>query len=89
VVHEPQLRAAVAARLDGLLAPLQQALRVGEGALLLDVGRRGQEEDLGGDVGRRDLAGLDLGRVAPEGAVSISTRSRTTSQSSLRSAARL
>ena len=27
----------------------------------------GQEEDLGGDVGRRDLAGLDLGRVVPEG----------------------
>ena len=73
-------------RLDGLVVPLQQPLGVGEGAVLLGVRGGGQEEDLGGDVLGAQLAGLDLRRVVQNAAVSISTRSRTTSQSSCASA---
>jgi hypothetical protein len=66
VVHEPQLAAAVAGRFDRLVVPLQQPLGVGEGAVLLGVGGRGQQEDLGGDLLGAQLAGLDLRPVAPE-----------------------
>ena len=50
VVDPLQVRAAVAGRLDRLVAPLQQPLGVREAAVLLGVGRGGQEEDLGADV---------------------------------------
>src|SRR5690606_28469059 len=108
--------AAVADRVDRLLAPLQQPLGLGEGAFLLHMRGRRHEEDLRAALLRDDLAGRDLGCVLPErrgldldqvadhqpvgvghseplctssGALftsvadSISTRSRTTSQSSL------
>ena len=66
VVHEPQLRARVAGRLEGLVTPLQQALGVGERALLLDVRGGRHQEDLGGDVLGAQLARLDLRRSPPE-----------------------
>src|SRR4029079_1781689 len=50
LVVEPQVAAAVAGRLDGLVVPLQQPLGVGEGAVLLAVGGGGQEDNLGADV---------------------------------------
>ena len=66
LVGEPDVGAAVARRLGRLVVELQHALRVGEGALgLRHLGRR-EEEDLGLDVGRLDLAALDLRRVLPE-----------------------
>src|SRR5207248_7744795 len=66
VVGEIEIAAAVAGRLDRLVMPLQEPLRVGEGAVLLDVGRGGEEEDLGLDVPWRHLARLDLRSRAPE-----------------------
>ena len=53
VVDEPGVGAAVVGRVEGLVVPLQQPLRVGQGAVFLRGGRRGDEEDLGLDVGRR------------------------------------
>src|SRR5581483_1035881 len=46
VIHEPQVGAAVARRLDDLVVPLDEPLGVGEGALLLTRQRGGQEEYL-------------------------------------------
>ena len=66
VVHEPQLRAAVALGLDGLVAPLQEPLGVGERTLLLDVGGCGQEEDLCAYVLGLQFPGLYLRPVVPE-----------------------
>ena len=65
VVVEPELGAAVALGVDRLVMPLEQPLRVREGAVLFDVRRSRHEEDLGGDLLRHELAGLDLGRVVP------------------------
>ncbi len=67
LVVEVQVAARVARRVDGLVPPLQHPLGLREGAGLLDVRGRGQEEHLGADVGRSQLAGLDLGPVLPEG----------------------
>jgi hypothetical protein len=67
VVVEPELRAAVGLRLDGLVVPLQQPLRVRERAVLLDVCRRRHEEDLGRDLLGLQLPRLDLRAVVPEG----------------------
>ena len=61
VVEEPQLRAAVARRVDRLLAPLQHPLGLRERALLLGVRRRREEEHLRAALLRHDLAGRDLG----------------------------
>ena len=66
VVHEPQLRARVARRVERLVVPLQQPLGVGEVAVLLHVRCGRHQEDLRLDVLRAQLARLDLGRVAPE-----------------------
>src|SRR5438093_1373561 len=44
VVHEVQLAPAVAGRLDGLVVPLQEALRVRVRAVLLGVRGAGEEE---------------------------------------------
>ena len=66
VVGEPEIGPAVSLRLDGLEVPLQEPLRVGERAVLLDVRRRRQKEDLGRDLLRHELAALDLGPVLPE-----------------------
>src|SRR5262249_54908482 len=51
VVEEPGVGAAVTQGIDGLAVPLEHPLRVGETALLLRRGRRGEEEDLGLDLG--------------------------------------
>src|SRR5207248_544509 len=67
VVVEPEVRAAVVLRLDGLEVPLEEPLRVRERAVLLDVRRGRQEEDLGRDLLGLQLARLDLGAVVPEG----------------------
>ena len=48
------------------LAPLEQALGVGEGPLFFDVRGGGHEEDFRGDVLGLHLAALDLGRGVPE-----------------------
>jgi hypothetical protein len=66
VVHEPQLGARVAGRVERLVVPLQQPLRVGEMPVLLDVRGGRHQEDLGLDVLRPQLAGADLRAVAPE-----------------------
>jgi hypothetical protein len=68
--------------------PLQQPLGVGEGAVLLDVSGGREEEHLGADVLGAQLAGLELGASYQNDALSISTTSRTTSQSSSASARR-
>ena len=49
MVDEPGFAARVPGRIDRLVAPLQQTLRVREAAFLLGVSGRGEEEDLGGD----------------------------------------
>ena len=46
--------------------PLDEALRVGERAVLLDVRGRREEEDLRRDLFRLQLAAFDLWRVVPE-----------------------
>jgi hypothetical protein len=46
--------------------PLQQSLRVRERAVLLDVSRRREEEDLRRDLLGLQLPRLDLGAVVPE-----------------------
>src|SRR5581483_8890623 len=66
VVVEPELRAAVLLRLGRAEVPLQETLRVREGAVLLEVRAGRQEEDLGADLLRRQFARLDLGAVVPE-----------------------
>ena len=66
MVDEPGFAARVAGRIDGLVAPLQQALRVREAAVLLGVSGRGEEEDLGGDRSGPELAALDFRRIQPE-----------------------
>ena len=45
---EPGVAACVAGRFDGLVVPLQHALGLGKGAVLLGDERRGDEEDLRG-----------------------------------------
>ena len=60
-----QVRAGVGRWLDRLEAPLQQPLRLGEGAFLLGVVRRREEEDLRADLVGLHLAGSDLGAVLP------------------------
>src|SRR5699024_2630875 len=66
VVVEPQFAAGVPGRLHGLVAPLEHALGVGEGALLLHVVGGREVEDLGADLLRAHHAGLDLGARLPE-----------------------
>ena len=61
VVHEPQLRARVGRWLERLVAELDQALGVGEAALLLHVRGGGHQEHLGLDLLGPQLAGLNLG----------------------------
>ncbi len=67
MVEEPQVGAALAGRLQGLLPPLQHPLGLGEGAIFLHMRGRRQEEHLGAALGGHDLAGGHLGRVLPEG----------------------
>src|SRR5207248_8074647 len=55
VVVEPEVGAAVVLRLDRLEVPLEEPLRVRERAVLLDVRRSRQEEDLGRDLLRPEL----------------------------------
>ena len=77
-------RCGVAGRLDGLVAPLQQPLGVGERAVLLGVRGGGQEEHLGARCPR--CASRRSRSPAPSFqnvALSIIARSRTTSQSRL------
>jgi hypothetical protein len=47
--------------------PLQQALRVGETAVFLDMSGSGQKKDFRWNLLRPELAALHLGRVIPEG----------------------
>ena len=54
--HEPGVAAAIAGRFDGLVVPLQQALRVREAPRLFGVTGRRKEKDLGRNPLRRDLA---------------------------------
>ena len=70
------------------MVPLQQALRVGEGAVLFGVSGGRKEEDLRGNIFRPHLAAIDLRRFFQNSAVSMSWKSRTTSHSSLRIASR-
>jgi hypothetical protein len=67
--QELQLASRFAGRVDGFLAPLQEALGVGERPLFLHVRRRGKEEDLGVDVVGRlfpEHGGLGLDEVADD-----------------------
>ena len=66
VVDEPGFAPRVARRIDRLVAPLQQALRVREAAFLLGMRGGGEEEHLGGDRIGLELAALHLWRVQPE-----------------------
>ena len=67
VVHEPGLAARIPRRIDRLLVPLEQALRVREASVLLGVAGRRQQEYLGADLLGPQLAALDFRRVVPEG----------------------
>ena len=55
-----------ARRLDRFVVPLQQALRVGEAAILFRVRCRREEENLGPDVFRADFAALNFRGFTPE-----------------------
>src|SRR4030095_11720180 len=66
IVVEPGIGPAIARRLGGFVMKLQQALRVGEGALDLTNLGGGEEKDFGLDVRGLDLAVLDLRRMLPE-----------------------
>ena len=67
LVDEPGLAGGISRGLHGLLAPLEHALGLGEGAFLLHVARGREQEHLGGDLLRIELAPAHLGRVrAPE-----------------------
>src|SRR5664280_3165410 len=65
-VEEVQLAAGVARRFDRLVVPLKHPLGLGERAVLLDMGSRREEEELGADVLRAQLSGGDLRAVLPE-----------------------
>ncbi len=52
VVDEPGIGPAIAGRIDGLVVPLQEPLRVGEAAFFFRGGGGGNEEDFGFDLGR-------------------------------------
>src|SRR5215212_2738291 len=67
VIHEPQLRAAVALGIHRFVPPLQEALGVRERTRFLHMRRSRQEEDLRAYLLRLQLAGLYLWRVVPEG----------------------
>ena len=67
MVDEPGFAPRVTRRIDGLVAPLQQALRVREAAVLLGVRGGGEEEHLGRNLVGSELAALHLGRIQPEG----------------------
>ena len=67
VVGEPDVGAGVVGRIGGLVVPLHQPLRVGEAAVGLGDRRRRQEEHLGLDVLRLQLAAGHLRRILPEG----------------------
>src|SRR4029079_5777388 len=67
VIDEPRFAARIARWIDGLLMPLQQALRVGEAAFLFRLSRSGEEEHFGADGLRRQLTARDLRRIEPEG----------------------
>ena len=67
VVHKPGVAASVARRFHRLIPVLQQALRVGEGTVLLRGAGGREEEHLGRNVLRRQFAALHLRRIEPEG----------------------
>ncbi len=67
MVGEPQVAAGIAGRLSCLMAPLQQALGVGEAAGFLGVCGGREEEHLRADVLGAHLTGLDLLGVLPPG----------------------
>jgi hypothetical protein len=66
VMGEVELGAGVAGRVERLVTPLQEPLRVREVALLLHVRGGRHEEDLRADVLRPNLARADLRRLPPE-----------------------
>src|SRR5258705_8534369 len=66
IIIEPGIGPAIAGRLGGFVMKLQQALRVGEGAVdFTDLGG-GEIKDFSLDVRSLDCAVLDLRRTLPE-----------------------
>ena len=82
MVDEPQIAALLVLRLDGLVVPLHHPLGVGERPVLLGVRRGREEEHLGRDVLGAHLTRSISGPSFHHVALSISEKSRTTSQSS-------
>src|SRR5437762_10533516 len=64
--YKIQVAAAIAGRLDGLMMPLQEPLRVCEAAVLLCMCSCREEEYFSRDFLCPDLAALDLRCLAPE-----------------------
>ena len=82
-MNHRSLRASPAAS-TALWCHCSSPLGVGEAAVLLGVRGGGEEEDLGADVLRSQLAATrSPGRPSTRSALSISEKSRTTSQSRL------
>ena len=65
-MDEPAFAPTIARRVDRFLAPLQQPLRVREGAFFFRVTGGGKKENLGLDLVGLQFAAFDLGRVIPE-----------------------
>ena len=66
LIGKPQVRPAVAPRVNRTITPLQHPARVGETAFLFDMSGGWQDEHLGGDVFGGDLAVPILRPATPE-----------------------
>ena len=65
-MNEPCVGPTIPGRINGLLAPLQESLRIGECAFFFSMACRREKENFGLDVLGLQLAAVDLGRFAPE-----------------------
>src|SRR6266508_1319537 len=65
VIEEPEVRTALAWRVDHPVVPLNEPMSVGEGTLLLTCQRGWHQEDLRLDLVRPDFATLNLRRPVP------------------------
>src|SRR5436305_10551002 len=58
VIDKPEVRASITGRINSLVAPLQEALRVRERPLFFGLGSSGHEENLRFDLARIDRLGF-------------------------------
>ena len=65
-MYKPCIRTRIARRVHCFFAPLQESLRIREGAFLFGVTSRGEEKNFSLNLFGLQFPALDLGRLAPE-----------------------